>query len=239
MAGVLGASMIAIASPAWAASPSPSPSPETVTSPTASPSASPEALAPTADTTTTATPTAEATSTETPSPAAPAGATTSASPTATGTPGVIVIPGFGEIDFKKGCNDFNSFSPIKVPCDKEINGIEDFERNPLLIVATCGPKGPDWKITNTGDKALGFGWFDINLGGGIALIAPGETQTINSHSKAVIASPWDAATSTLLVAIPAVGYSACPGGPGTPALPARLPAAVPAGAVSGTPHYTG
>jgi hypothetical protein len=152
---------------------------------------------------------------------------------------VIVVPGFGPIDFKKGCNTFNSFSPIKVPCDKQINGIEDFEVNPLVIAATCGPNGPDWTITNTGSRALGFGWFDINLGGGISTIAPGETQKINSHSKAVIASPWDAETNVLLVAIPAVGFSSCAGAPAVPAVPVGLPSAPPAVAVPGTPHFTG
>jgi len=153
---------------------------------------------------------------------------------------VIVVPGFGEIDVKKGCDTFNSFSPVKVPCDKKIDSIDDFEVNPLILTATCGPNGPDWTIKNFGAKALGFGWFDINLGGGISAIAPGETQKINSHSIAVIAAPWDAATSTLLVAILAVGYSTCPGAPSAaPVVPANLPTAVPAAGVSGTPHYTG
>ncbi|MBL7495371.1 hypothetical protein I6A84_11735 [Frankia sp. CNm7] len=247
-AGVLGAAMIAIAGPAWAAgspSPSPEPSPTSTVTPTATPTQGlvidvPNPLATgTATPTPTATPTA--TGTATPD-ATPTGeATTSASPSPTTAPGVIVIPGIGEIDlnFEEGCETFNSFSPIKVPCEAEIDGIEDFVPNPLLITATCGPNGPDWKVTNTGTKALGYGWFDINLGGGIALIGPGETQTINSHSIAVIASPWDAATSTLLVAIPAVGYSTCPGAPAVPAIPASLPGATPAVAVPGTPYYTG
>ncbi|MDT3444994.1 hypothetical protein [Pseudofrankia sp. BMG5.37] len=245
MAGAVGAAVIAVGGPAWAASPSPSTSPEATTSPSASPTATAtpltNGLAVTVSPPAITLPTATATSTGTPTPEASLTSTavTSASPTATGTPGVIVVPGFGEIDFKKGCDTFNSFSPIKVPCDKEINGIEDFEVNPLLITATCGPNGPDWTIKNTGAKALGFGWFDINLGGGISTIAPGETQKLNSHSKAVIASPWDAATNVLLVAIPAVGFSTCPGAPAVPAIPANLPVAPPAAAVPGTPHFTG
>jgi hypothetical protein len=249
VAGTIGAAVIAVGAPAWAASPSPSASPEAASSPSASPTAtatpvtnglgvtiSPPAVIPpgataTATSTETPTPTPEASLTSTPAP--------SASPTSTRTPGVIVVPGFGEIDFKKGCDTFNSFSPIKVPCDKQINGIEDFEVNPLLITATCGPNGPDWTIKNTGAKALGFGWFDINLGGGISTIAPGETQKLNTHSKAVIASPWDAATNVLLVAIPAVGFSTCPGAPALPAVPVGLPTAPPAAAVPGIPHFTG
>jgi hypothetical protein len=155
---------------------------------------------------------------------------------------VIDIPGIGPIDVnvKKDCEIFNSFSPVRLPCDAQITGIDSFVPNPLVIKATCGSKGPDWTITNTGTKELGFGWFDINLGGGVAMIAPGETQKLNSHSIAVIASPWDAATSTLLIAIPAVGFSTCPGAPGLPGVsPASLPTATPAKAVVGTPHFTG
>jgi hypothetical protein len=165
-------------------------------------------------------------------------------PTSTSSPGVIDIPGIGPINvnIKKDCETFNSFSPVKVPCDAQITGIQSFVPNPLLIKATCGADGPDWTITNTGAKELGYGWFDINLHAGIAMIAPGETQTVTSHSIAVIASPWDAATSTLLVAIPAVGYSTCKGATPLPtAIPALLPAATPAGstAVVGTPRFTG
>jgi hypothetical protein len=245
-AGVLGAAMIAVASPAWA-SPNditvlPTATPTTTASPTvgtqATPTSTPTPAGIAGETTPTPTPTASPTATEAP---LIGGETTSASPTASPTPGVISIPGIGDLNLNlaKDCADFNSWSPIKVPCDHQINGIEDFEANPLMLVATCGPTGPNWKITNTGAKAVGFGWFDINLGGGISALAPGQTQTLNSHSIAVIAAPWDAATSTLLVAIPAVGFSTCPGAPALPAAPAALRVAVPAAAVPGQPYYTG
>jgi hypothetical protein len=169
----------------------------------------------------------------------PAGPSHSAS----ATPGVITIPGLGTInlDVKKDCDTFNSFSPVKVPCDAKITGLDSFVPNPLIITAKCGPDGPIWTVTNTGSAALGYGWFDINLGGGVSMIAPGESQTLNSHSIAVIASPWDAKTSTLLVSIPAVGYSTCAGGTSAKVAPVGLPAAVPAApaAVPGTPHFTG
>ena len=164
-------------------------------------------------------------------------------PTRSSAPGVITIPGLGTLDLniKKDCDIFNSFSPVKVPCDAKITGLDSFVPNPLVITAKCGPDGPIWTITNTGTAALGYGWFDINLGGGIAMIAPGESQTLNSHSKAVIAVPWDAKTSTLLVAIPAVGYSTCAGGTAVATPPVAIPAATPATttAVTATPHFTG
>ena len=265
-AGVLGAALLTVASPAWAAdTPTATPTPCTSPSPTAtatesapaaisvpfsptSPSATAAAVPATTAAATSATATATdfcvaagigtATATPVAIPDLPAGPT----PTTSSTPGVINIPGIGPINvnIKQDCEIFNSFSPVKLPCDTQITGLDSFVPNPLIIKATCGPDGPDWTITNTGTKELGYGWFDINLGGGVALIAPGETQTLKSHSIAVIASPWDAATSTLLVTIPAVGYSTCPGAKGLPtAVPAVLPTAVPATAVVGTPHFTG
>jgi hypothetical protein len=266
-AGLLGAAMVAIASPAWAAAESPTPTPTATSTTCATPSptatAAQSAATPTTETTasagatesaSTATPTAAKTTTAapcgvlgglgelgttTPEVSTPAAPATSASPS----PGVIVIPGIGPInlDIKKDCDAFNSFSPVKLPCDKQITGIQDFVPNPLIITAKCGPDGPIWTVTNTGTAALGFGWFDINLGGGVSMIAPGESQTLNSHSIAVIASPWDAKTSTLLVAIPAVGYSTCPGGTSVKIPPIALPVAPPAAgvAVPGTPHFTG
>ncbi|MBL7489036.1 hypothetical protein I6A60_38435 [Frankia sp. AgB1.9] len=265
-AGLLGAAMVAIASPAWAAdTPTPTPTSTSCTTPSptasaaaaaaATPSTEASASAGTTESASPATPTAAKTTTaapcgilgglgelgttKTPEISAPAAPSTSASPS----PGVIVIPGIGPInlDIKKDCDAFNSFSPVKLPCDKQITGIQDFVPNPLIITAKCGPDGPIWTVTNTGTAALGFGWFDINLGGGVSMIAPGETQTLNSHSIAVIASPWDAKTSTLLVAIPAVGYSTCPGGTSVKIPPIALPVAPPATgvAVPGTPHFTG
>ncbi|WP_045876983.1 hypothetical protein [Pseudofrankia sp. DC12] len=260
-AGLLGAAMVAIASPAWAAD-TPTPTPTSTSCTTPSPTAAASVTA-TTTTTPTGTPTATATSTASaPTPtatettAAPcgvivAGGTATPEVTTPGTPntspssspGVIVIPGLGTInlDIKKDCDAFNSFSPVKLPCDKQITGIQDFVPNPLVITAKCGPDGPIWTVTNTGTAALGYGWFDINLGGGVSMIAPGESQTLNSHSIAVIASPWDAKTSTLLVAIPAVGYSTCPGGTSVKIPPIVLPVAPPATgvAVPGTPHFTG
>lgn len=266
-AGLLGAAMVAIASPAWAAdTPTPTPTATSTTCTTPSPTASASAQAASTPSTTAtassqttasasaATPSAETTTaapcgilgglgqlgtTKTPEISAPPAPSASTSPS----PGVINIPGIGpiDLDIKKDCDTFNSFSPVKLPCDKQITGIQDFVPNPLIITAKCGPDGPIWTVTNTGTAALGYGWFDINLGGGVAMIAPGESQTLSSHSIAVIASPWDAKTSTLLVAIPAVGYSTCPGGTSVKIPPISLPVAPPATgvAVPGTPHFTG
>ncbi|ADP85062.1 hypothetical protein [Pseudofrankia inefficax] len=260
-AGLLGAALVAIASPAWAAdTPTPTATSCTTATPTAA-TTSAAAATPTTEATASAGATASAsaatptaaetttaaaclvggagTTTTTPEVSTPAAPATTTSPS----PGVIVIPGIGPInlDIKKDCDAFNSFSPVKLPCDKQITGIQDFVPNPLIITAKCGPDGPIWTVTNTGTAALGYGWFDINLGGGVSMIAPGETQTLNSHSIAVIASPWDAKTSTLLVAIPAVGYSTCPGGTSVKIPPIALPVAPPATgvAVPGTPHFTG
>ncbi|WP_261576057.1 hypothetical protein [Frankia gtarii] len=138
---------------------------------------------------------------------------------------------------------FLDLLPFKVPLDKEINGVEDIDANPLVLTFICNGSEPAWKLKNTGDKSFGFGWFDTNLGGGILNIGPKQTVDIPSKALAVVGSPWDAETKLLLVTVPTVGVSNCGGAssvpPAIPA-PAPLPVAAPAvsRAVTADPYYT-
>ena len=246
--GVLGVAAIALATPA-SATPVPSPSASAGASPTptptpaaGSPSASPTSLTdglfatPSPDATATtpapdasASPLAGLTASATPGIDASVGAAASAtaSPTATTAP---VAGGTGN----EALDHFLDLLPFKVPLDKEINGIEDFDVNPLILTFSCTGTVPAWKLKNTSDKSFGFGWFDTNLGGGILDIGPKQTVDIPSKALAVIGSPWDAQTKVLLVTVPTVGVSNCGGTSTTPAavpavaVPAALPAAVPA-----------
>ncbi|SNQ48035.1 conserved exported hypothetical protein [Frankia canadensis] len=256
--GVLGVAAIALATPASAnptSSPSapaegsilsPTPSPTAAaTSPSASPTSPTDGLFAPPSPTATATGPADASATPipgllasaTPSPDASASAATT--PTATASPA-----GGGTGD--ENLDHFLDLLPFKVPLDKEINGIEDIDLNPLFLTFTCDGTVPSWKLKNTSDKSFGFGWFDTDLKGGILDIGPKQTVDIPSKALAVIGSPWDAQTKLLLVTVPTVGVSNCGGpAPTTPpaglAIPASLPAAVPAApaAVPVTPHYTG
>ncbi|EIV94980.1 hypothetical protein [Frankia sp. QA3] len=255
VAGVLGVAAIALASPASAVTPTPSPT-ETaaVSSPTqtapagapVSPSASPTATAfplvstsasaspsatPSLDPSATPSPVAGATASVDPSASASASATPAAAAASTGGTGDPTLDGFLDL------------LPFKVPLDKEINGIEDIDANPLVLTFACNGSEPAWKLKNTGGKSFGFGWFDTNLGGGILDIGPKQTVDIPSKALAVVGSPWDAETKLLLVTVPTVGVSNCGGAtsapPAIPA-PAALPVAAPAagGAVTAEPYYT-
>jgi hypothetical protein len=237
-ASVLGMAMIAISSPAWAtstSSPTASPTVQSTAEATETPEATepaetPDATEPaetpdvteSADTTETPTPgPVEGTGSPTPTPA-----TTTSPPSETGDP---LLDGF------------LSLLPFKVPLDREIDDISDFDLNPLVLKFTCGAEGPDWKMVNLdGKHSYGFGWFDTSLGGGISEIGPGATLDINSHALAVIAAPWNGETKELLVTVPTVGVSDCEGTPAAApvaALPVAAPAA--AAAVTAEPYYTG
>lgn len=253
VAGVLGLTVFMLAAPASAGglgeTPTPTPTP-TVTpgnsptaqtgatpsaDPSATPSVGPSAAAHLLDLSATPSPSVDPSATPSPSvdPNATASldpsATPSATATATGGTGDPVLDGFLEM------------LPFKVPLDKEIDGIEDFDINPLVLSYTCTDAGPDWKMQNLSDKAFGFGWFDTSLGAGVAEIGPGETLDLESTALAVIASPWDAETGYLLVTVPTVGVSDCAATPVPAAAPVALPAATPAvaTAVRAEPYYTG
>ncbi len=251
VAGVLGVAAIALASPASAATPAPSPtatvavSSPTPTSPAgvpASPSATPTPTAlPLATTSTSADPSAAASLDPSATPSPVAGGTASVDPSASAS----AIPPAGAAS-TEGTGDpildgFLDLLPFKVPLDKEINGVEDIDANPLVLTFICNGSEPAWKLKNTGDKS--FGWFDTNLGGGILNIGPKQTVDIPSKALAVVGSPWDAETKLLLVTVPTVGVSNCGGAssvpPAIPA-PAPLPVAVPAvsRAVTADPYYT-
>jgi hypothetical protein len=161
-----------------------------------------------------------------------AGKSATPSPTANSQTGDAVLDGF------------LSLLPFKVPLNRQINSIQDFDVNPLTLSFTCGANGPDWKMVNHSSKSFGFGWFDTSLGGGIEQIGPGRTMEIKSHALAVIAAPWDGETKELLVTVPTVGVSNCAGTPAA-VTPVALPVAVPAAAGGAgavpvvQPHFTG
>jgi hypothetical protein len=258
VAGVLGVAAIALASPASAETSSPAPT-ETaaVSSPTptapaaaaaaagASSSASPTPTAaalaatspsatPSVDPSATASPVAGATASVDPSASASASAsaTPAAAAASTGGTGDPTLDGFLDL------------LPFKVPLDKEINGVEDIDVNPLVLTFTCNDSQPAWKLKNTSDKSFGFGWFDTNLGGGILDIGPKQTVDIPSKALAVVGSPWDAETKLLLVTVPTVGVSNCGGATSAPpaiAAPVALPVAAPAAnsSITAEPYYTG
>jgi hypothetical protein len=248
VAGVLGMAMIALASPAMAATSEPTPSETPAVTATPSPTAN-SLTTDLAGSTATPTPGLFGSVDPSATPSLDPSATPSIDPSATPTvdPNAITAPtvttsptsGTGN----PALDGFLDLLPFKVPLDKQINGIEDFEVNPLFLTFTCTDGGPAWKLKNTSDRAFGFGWFDTNLGGGILEIGPKQTVDINSKALAVIGSPWDAKTKVLLVTVPTVGVSDCAG---TAALvapaaaPAPLPVAVPAAAsaVSAEPYYT-
>ncbi|MCM3887362.1 hypothetical protein [Frankia sp. R82] len=260
MAGFLGMSAIMLAAPAALANPvTPGPTPGTTV--TATPSATPSTgVAPAATGTPTSTASAEATTTATPdatatpsglglAPGTTATATTDATPGATATPGAspsTSAPAGGKPSTgDENLDRFLDLLPFRVPFNKEINGIEDIDVNPLVLAFTCSGAEPSWQLRNTSDKSFGFGWFDTNLGGGILDIGPQQVLPLASKALAVIGSPWDAETKELLVAIPTIGVSNCGGTTPTtiPAIaaPAALPAAAPAVAVAvqAEPYYTG
>ncbi|WP_242418838.1 hypothetical protein, partial [Frankia sp. CpI1-P] len=175
---------------------------------------------------------AGATASSDPSASASASATPAAAAASTGGTGDPTLDGFLDL------------LPFKVPLDKEINGVEDIDVNPLVLTFTCNGSEPAWKLKNTGDKSFGFGWFDTNLGGGILDIGPKQSVDIPSKALAVVGSPWDAETKLLLVTVPTVGVSNCGGATSAPpaiAAPAALPIAAPAASSSVTaePYYTG
>ncbi|MCK9929117.1 hypothetical protein MXD62_18380 [Frankia sp. Mgl5] len=245
-AGVLGAALISVATPASATTPEPTPTTSATPTATPTPDTTGDILGGTP--TPTGTPTAEATASLDPSatPSVDPSATPSADPSAT--PGIDVTTtttGTPSPTPRSGTGDpildgFLSLLPFKVPLDKEIDGIEDFDANPLVLTFTCGASGPEWTLRNTSDKALGFGWFDTSLGAGISEIGPGQSLPLQTHAMAVIASPWDAETGYLLVTVPTVGVSDC-AGTAPPVDPqVSLPVADPAvaTAVRAEPYYT-
>ncbi|MEX5636218.1 hypothetical protein, partial [Parafrankia sp. FMc2] len=136
-------------------------------------------------------------------------------------------------------DQFLSLLPFRIPFDRDINGIEDFETNPLVLSYTCTAQGPLWKVRNRSDETFGFGWFDTSQGSGISTIRPGESIELPTRALAVIASPWNARTGSLLVTVPAVGVSTCAVGPGGVPVPTTTGAAGGGvggvGGVGGTP----
>ncbi|MCK9898789.1 hypothetical protein CC117_15755 [Parafrankia colletiae] len=245
-AGVLGAALIAVAAPASAATtPTPDvPTTTTSVSPTTTPSTGILVETSTAPSgTPTADPSASADPSATPSvdPSASPSASTDPSATPTDTAPESASPTPTEGTGDPILDGFLSLLPFKVPLDKEIDGIEDFDANPLLLTYTCGDSGPDWVLRNSGDKALGFGWFDTSLGAGISEIGPGATLNLTSHAMAVIASPWDSESGYLLVTVPTVGVSDCEDTAPPATAPVALPIAVPAtsSVVHAEPYYTG
>lgn len=252
VAGVLGVAMIALASPAMATPGEPTPSETSAVTTTPSPSPTEAALTGTDPSGSPTPPTPTATVSVDPN------ATPSVDPNALPRVDVSVAPPSIDPNIAPtpsvtasvtgGTGDptldgFLDLLPFKVPLDKEINGIEDIDANPLFLSFTCADGGPVWKLRNTADKAFGFGWFDTNLGGGILQIGAKQTVDIPSRALAVIGSPWDAVTKFLLVAVPTVGVSNCTGAAAAAApaaAPAPLPVAVPAAAsaISAEPYYT-
>ncbi|CAJ58786.1 hypothetical protein; putative signal peptide [Frankia alni ACN14a] len=175
---------------------------------------------------------AGATASADPSASASASATPAGAAASTGGTGDPTLDGFLDL------------LPFKVPLDREINGIEDIDVNPLVLTFTCNGGEPAWKLKNTSDKSFGFGWFDTNLGGGILDIGPTQTVDLPSKALAVVGSPWDAETKLLLVTVPTVGVSNCGGATSAPPaipVPAALPIAAPAAgsSVTAEPYYTG
>ncbi len=256
VAGVLGVAAIALASPASAATPPPAPT-ETAAVSSPTPTA-PAAVGASSSASPTPTPTATALAATSPSagpsatpsvdpsatPSLVAGATASSDPSASAsaTPAAAAASTGGTGD--PTLDGFLDLLPFKVPLDKEINGVEDIDVNPLVLTFTCNGSEPAWKLKNTGDKSFGFGWFDTNLGGGILDIGPKQSVDIPSKALAVVGSPWDAETKLLLVTVPTVGVSNCGGATSAPpaiAAPAALPIAAPAASSSVTaePYYTG
>lgn len=246
LAGVLGMALIGIASPAWATPPTSETTPTESATPaaegtaTASPTPTEAPIVvfgeePTS-TPTSPTPTPDGLVSVDPSatPVAPGAVTESATATPTS---ITTTTGDALID------SFLPVLPFKIDFGKQIDDPTDLDINPLLLSFTCTDAGPHWKIQNLANKAYGFGWFDTNLGGGIADIGPLQTLDIPSNALAVIASPWDGETKVILVTVPSVGVSDCPGTPPAAVPPAAftpvgLPAAPPAAAVPGEPYYT-
>ncbi|OHV28998.1 hypothetical protein CC117_29560, partial [Parafrankia colletiae] len=227
-AGVLGAALTAAAIPASA---EPTPTAGATNDITAGIFATPEPTWPTetgisVDLDPTTSPSATPSGSPSPTvaaPPAPGAVITSPSSTPVGT-------GDATLD------QFLSLLPFRIPFDRDINGIEDFETNPLVLSYTCTAQGPLWKVRNRSDETFGFGWFDTSQGSGISTIRPGESIELPTRALAVIASPWNARTGSLLVTVPAVGVSTCAVGPGGIPVPATTGAAGGGvGGVGGTP----
>ncbi|CAO5192717.1 conserved exported hypothetical protein [Frankia sp. AiPs1] len=263
VAGFLGMAAIMLATPAAVASPTATGStPTESTAGASSPSATPSTVAattatlgaatgaPDAETTASASPDASTTTPAVAGLTPDSTATTSADATPLGPPEASATPSATASSTgaastgDENLDHFLDLLPFRVPFDKEINGIEDIDVNPLVLTFTCTDGLPSWQLRNASDKSFGFGWFDTNLGGGILDIGPQQTIPLTSKALAVIGSPWDAETKELLVAVPTIGVSNCGGATATlpaAALPAALPAAAPAaaGAVQAEPYYTG
>ncbi|WP_131784292.1 hypothetical protein [Protofrankia symbiont of Coriaria ruscifolia] len=128
----------------------------------------------------------------------------------------------------------------------DLSKVGDLVAQPLSILHTCGPKGPQWKLKNISDKTYGFGWFDTKRKGDTGQIPPGGVITlVSSAVDAILATPFDLVTGNLLKAIPAIGVAECPGTP-TPATEATdtgtatVPVSTPADAVvTDKVYYTG
>ncbi len=128
----------------------------------------------------------------------------------------------------------------------DLSKIGNLVSQPLAILHTCGPKGPQWKLKNVSDKTYGFGWFDTKHKGETGQIPPGGVITlVSSALDAVLATPFDLVTGNLLRAIPAIGVAQCPGvetpatgstDTGTPAVPVSTPANA---VVTDKVYYTG
>ncbi len=126
----------------------------------------------------------------------------------------------------------------------DLSKVGDLVAQPLSILHTCGPKGPQWKLKNISDKTYGFGWFDTKRKGDTGQIPPGGVITlVSSAVDAILATPFDLVTGNLLKAIPAIGVAECPGTP-TPATETTdtgtVPVSTPADAVvTDKVYYTG
>ncbi len=250
LAGILGMTLIGIATPAWATvpegnNPTPVPTTTTTASPTTTPTSPADAVAPASPqaspTQTGAAAAAEATAsptgspTSTPTPGAAGSATPTHSPTATPAAGTDPLDDLREFMASLG---------IHFP-DVEDIGFEDFVINPLGLSFTCKPDGTHWKLANHGAKPLGVGWFSTDLDGDFIAIAAGQTLDLPTTALAVIAHPVDE-EGNVLVTVPAVGVSSCEGsgsgaGAGAPggAAPAATPVAAAATPVKAEPHFTG
>jgi hypothetical protein len=252
LAGVVGMTLIGIATPAWATPPeehmTPTPTP-TVTTP-ADPAEEPaESPSPQTSPTESASPTASPAGAA----AVPASPTASATPTATDSPApaaAATTPAPVDEDALDDLRDFMAGVGIHFPDTDDI-GFEDFVVNPLGLTYTCTDDGPSWTLKNNGPAPLGVGWFDTDLGGSFTPIAGGQSLGLSSHALAVIAHPVDS-EGNVLVTVPAVGVSFCDDegagggagagvgvGAGVPAAPVSLPVAPPATPVNAEPHYTG
>ncbi|MCL9797716.1 hypothetical protein MXD58_026090, partial [Frankia sp. AgKG'84/4] len=138
------------------------------------------------------------------------------------------LVGVGDKDLDK----YLDLLPFKIPYDKQVNGIEDIDVNPLVLIYRCKGVEAYWELKNTSIKSFGFGWFDTSLGGGVLAIGPLQTVWIPSKALAVIVSPWDAVTKRMLVTVPTVGVAKC--GEGIPVIPVGgVPTVGPVGGVPG------